>query len=915
MTLQQTGLWRISLGRIGVAGEVPLFVPEGASWDGDSISLAGSAGGWGQPGSEYATYTPADGLHLRDQLRGLDAYPNRPREFVCPSDLTQDAWVYVDSCKVTNVDLLAGEFDWSLTLVRVPSGTVFESVLTHRRRAAATITAANADPFVGVPPRTSTYRRAAATKGGLAERAVAPESGGGDVLVDVWAGNDDVAPAYWTCPPGGGQDAAARLRTGAALLPPSLLHQASSWWDARSYSGSGDLLDLVGSVDGTLEDPTPGRLPLFCPFSDGQAQYAFFPGWADEGASTTRVAAISGTFDVRWDADDHGLAVGGPNLWVCHQGSDDDELGFAVGFDEADGQMVMLFSPDGSFVGTVQSTVAPTLGTDGQRRIAYDSATGDVTFYERATGVDLASNVGWTQVGAVVAAGGTGSFNSDAAQVLAISGASGASTGSEPEAQFDGQTMGYRGHLRRLIISHGGGTLRDFDPDLAARPFSSFTGGEGETWTFFRAASTSSYRVDVIDRPCFQLGNGAHFAFGDNFDSDATTSLTVSWWGWHQADTPVVNGWIGKIATLDGSTQGYVIADIASVGGQGGSMLSLPGPAVGQGGFPSQVATGVLACWTAVIDRADDTLTLYRDGTAATPIDISGVGSVTNAVDFAIGLVGGAAGQMAVCGAAVWGEALGSTRVARVAEEALDDPFELPDANTIDEQLAAFRTVEGLHLGGDVDLDGGWLVENGLVRCFPVVDVGDHFSSAALGDQPELVVQCWGGTGWESPIRLQQGLNNRVVDLAVVENLPEVVRLRLVWEDVTEGARTLHLELRRGSRLVEGVWAPRPTASQAAVIVWSDAPTTTSGMTDGLRLTDDDPDGNRWVLCSALGTPTADASGPFYVSQVEYAGDQVDFGVGHVVGGAAASGIDTAAALDQQHAAWVTEDVLLRRFL
>lgn len=886
----------LTIGRVGV--DVDLTSPSEWNPSGDQVSFKVTIA---PEATDDETAVDLSNTLVR-QLSGLVDNPDEP---VVP--VTWDAWPAVDGWyEVIDLDLdmvgasLAhGLWRLSGRLRRVSSfaSPVHESRLLHARREDSAVSASACDPLHGIPGSATVYRRGSVGLGGLNSRSCAGIDGSAEsVLVNVWSATDAQADAEFQVEPADAYEGACRFRVGPALVTPSILHRAVSWWDARSYTGSGDLLDLVGSVDGTLEDPTPGRGPLFCPFEDDQAQYAFFPGWADEGASTTRVAAITGTFDVRWDADDHGLAVGGPNVWVCHQGSDDDELGFAVGFDEADGQMVMLFSPDGSFVGTVQSTVAPTLGTDGQRRIAYNSATGDVTFYERATGVDLASNVGWTQVGSVVAAGGTGSFNSDAAQTLAISGASGASTGSEPEAQFDGQTMGYRGHLRRLLISHGGGTLKDFDPDLATRPFASFTGGASETWTFFRAASTSSYRVDVIDRPCFQLGNGAHFAFGDNFDSDATTSLTVSWWGWHQSDTPTANGWIGKIGTLDGSTQGYVIADISSVGGQGGSMLALPGPVVGQGGFPSQVATGVLACWSAVIDRAADTLTLYRDGTAASPIDISGVGSVTNAVDFAIGLVGAAAGQMAVCGAAVWSRALSALEVAQVADEGLDDPYTVPEENTWADQFARYHDVIGRQVPGDLDPNQGWLLTNGRIAVFPT-------------DDGSLTAVSWGGTSWESATRLTFTVWTALsvfVGVSLNRNSPNATSIRLlVRNDDDDAFGSIDLTVRRGGGLVEGLIRMTEEAPLLAVVGL--AAGDLSSLTGGARRTDNDLDGNQYVITTATAAASLGGSGGFSVTLL--AGSTLDFGFGHAIGGSGASGIETAAALAQQYAGLVSERV------
>lgn len=295
MTLEQTGLLRFSVGRVGLEGEPPLYAPDGVSWEGDRIDLKGSIGAFGQPGSAYADWTLADAKALRDQLRGLGT-SLAPQPFVVPDDPTLGCWVHVDGCDVTLVDLFAGEFDWSMTLYRVAARSQIESLLLHGLRSGSDVASGNGQPLVGVPPSTLSYRRASTSIGDLAGRAISDDAGGGEVLVDVWADDDAVEPAYWACRPGGALDGAARLRVGGPLDP--------SGWDAQAAA------DLLAEA----------RMLLRA--SSVPAGWVPADGWANEGTAGSALDAL---------CDGGSLSHSVPQTWVepTLVGSGED-AGFAV---------------------------------------------------------------------------------------------------------------------------------------------------------------------------------------------------------------------------------------------------------------------------------------------------------------------------------------------------------------------------------------------------------------------------------------------------------------------------------------------------------------------------------------------------------------------------------------------------------
>lgn len=202
----------------------------------------------------------------------------------------------------------------------------------------------------------------------------------------------------------------------------------------------------------------------------------------------------------------------------------------------------------------------------------------------------------------------------------------------------------------------------------------------------------------------------------------------------------------------------------------------------------------------------------------------------------------------------------------------------------------------------DVDPNTEWRISNGLVQVVPSETIG--------GTNGTVTVASWGGSAYESATEIKAVWNSAQGDsfsgLTILRNSPEAVTIRLVGANISTNPvfATLDLTLRRGERMLQGVLR---TAATTTLNVG--APTSflfmTTAITGGVRLTSNDADGNRWVLCSALAT--APSSGD--VALVAASATVLDFGFGHEIGGSGSSGIDTAQALSNQYAAYLSERV------
>lgn len=206
-----------------------------------------------------------------------------------------------------------------------------------------------------------------------------------------------------------------------------------------------------------------------------------------------------------------------------------------------------------------------------------------------------------------------------------------------------------------------------------------------------------------------------------------------------------------------------------------------------------------------------------------------------------------------------------------------------------------------------VNPNTGWAVSNGLVSVVP--------SQAVGGTAGTLTIYGWTGTAFKSPVEIVfKAYSGNPVDtfssVTVLRNSPEAVTIRLTvtaatWPFTTALRRhaTVDLTVRRGDRNILGMFRTPDTTDLS--MNPSGAPSGT-GITGAVRRTSNDSDGNRYIIATALGTFVAIST------QVTVAsGSVLDVGVGHEIGGSGSSGIETAAALSQQYAAYVSERVLV----
>ncbi len=201
--------------------------------------------------------------------------------------------------------------------------------------------------------------------------------------------------------------------------------------------------------------------------------------------------------------------------------------------------------------------------------------------------------------------------------------------------------------------------------------------------------------------------------------------------------------------------------------------------------------------------------------------------------------------------------------------------------------------VTGKFFPGDVDPNADWRISNGLVRVYPRADVLGGTGAA---------VEAWNGTAWVS-LNVLSFADVGFTGVTVTRNDPGEVT---VAARIEGAGAVVTFTVRRGDRLASGTYsAPGSTALLVSVFAGGASQT----ITGGVRLTANDADGNRWVLATAGGTLGADASAPFLPNVANNSGSFVDFGFGHEINGSSSTGIDTAQALANQYAAYVSERV------
>jgi hypothetical protein len=173
-----------------------------------------------------------------------------------------------------------------------------------------------------------------------------------------------------------------------------------------------------------------------------------------------------------------------------------------------------------------------------------------------------------------------------------------------------------------------------------------------------------------------------------------------------------------------------------------------------------------------------------------------------------------------------------------------------------------------------------WTVENGLVRLSP----SDTLDGGVL-------VESWDAAGgeWASPHRFRfwNSADNYLTaapEMVVLRNEPEEVVIRLQFPR-SSGRVTVDLGLRRGSRFVTGVLKRH---SAVTMSVEREGGVPIDSPTGGVRQTDADASGNRFVMGSSKPATTGFASTSFMWHQSSVTA--FDFFIGYEVGDPAQAG-------------------------
>jgi hypothetical protein len=189
------------------------------------------------------------------------------------------------------------------------------------------------------------------------------------------------------------------------------------------------------------------------------------------------------------------------------------------------------------------------------------------------------------------------------------------------------------------------------------------------------------------------------------------------------------------------------------------------------------------------------------------------------------------------------------------------------------DEASARVLLDGARIRGvDTPPFTGWEINNGLVK-------------VAGGSDATVTVSAYAGA-WESPKGYVPTVNGTsltgIPQFTILRNDPEEVTVRLTYPQAP-GRVTVDLGLRRGSRFVTGVIKRHASATLGVARTAAEAATVVTG---GLRATSADADGNRFAMGSSktLTTVTTTAA----ISKA--AQTQLDFFLGHEVGGSPAAG-------------------------
>jgi len=438
---------------------------------------------------------------------------------------------------------------------------------------------------------------------------------------------------------------------------PRILNQAVAYWRASTYSGSGALLDLSGRGHDAQLGSTAGadtNDPLWLPYTG--TRHVALPGVVGNYLSVPDSVPLSITGDITLEAhvalDDWTPAT---SMALVAKDGGTRECYFAV---TNGGGLRVVLSQDGIATSSYDSTVLISTpdGTPLWVRAGVDHTGARIRFWTSPDGVT------WPQFGAQVPITQASQF--DGSNPVEIGARAGGTS-----IPLAGKV--YRARIYASDIGSGSGTpVLDIDTSLADPAQTTFLeqSANGAVVTVNRSAT--GRKTAVVDVPWFLEGTDDYFAVADHADLDfaAADPFTIAWQG-RLYGTTATQTLLAKKANVtlplagyalhrgaDGLTPTLVIAD-------GIATVTATGPAL---------TPGVRSVVAAVRDVVADTVTVYTDGVAGTPVADTTTATLANAEELRLGRLSGAGTNYLdalIGGGAVFRRALSLADVGRLTRE------------------------------------------------------------------------------------------------------------------------------------------------------------------------------------------------------------------------------------------------------
>ena len=231
---------------------------------------------------------------------------------------------------------------------------------------------------------------------------------------------------------------------------------------------------------------------------------------------------------------------------------------------------------------------------------------------------------------------------------------------------YRNSTAGVPGKYYGFHLKVGGVTKVDIDTSvITSGRATSFPARTGQTVTINR--TTSGRKVVAVTAPCWLLGTDDYLEVPDDplLDFAAGESFTVLVAHRARATFGTSDALAAKKADTTAATQGWALTAGSSTAAQ--AQLQVGDGAAGATAVSGSRTSGAVSVVAGVRDTTADTLTVYLNGTAGTPVTDTTTSSSANAEVLRIGRLSGAAAGYAdaeVMAAAVWRRALTAAEIA-----------------------------------------------------------------------------------------------------------------------------------------------------------------------------------------------------------------------------------------------------------